>query len=166
MSSVFEGILTPESIVSSSGVLTRQCIQLYQELVELIEEPCFLFFKGPDPTLVANRQIARLLGYATLNEFYKHELKYEHLLNNKELKKITKAADEITKYRVNKLIQVKMLRHDSTYVKCLMYLKPLFDTDGKLIHGYLGTVQINEKKSSPLIRTWCIYSMKMDLLMK
>jgi PAS domain S-box-containing protein len=147
MRSVYGRILTPESEVPSSGALTRQCVHLYQELVEFINEPCFLYFNSPDPTLVANRQLARFLGYATIHEFYKQELRFEHLINNKEFEKIAKATNEILKHRVNKLVHSKILRRDGTFIKCLIYLKPLLDTEGKLIYGYLGTIQISEKRT-------------------
>ncbi len=143
MKSVYRRIVTPESDVPSSGALTRQCVQLYQELVEFIDEPCFLFFNSPDATLVANYQMARLLGYSTLSDFYKKELHFDRLVSNKELQKITKAADEVSKKRVIKLIKSKMLRRDGTYISCLIYIKPLFDIDKHNIYGYLGTVQLS-----------------------
>ncbi|MBN1145347.1 MAG: PAS domain S-box protein [Bacteroidales bacterium] len=147
MKSVYRRIITPESNVPSSGVLTRQCVHLYQELVEFINEPCFLFFNSPDATLIVNLQMARLLGYAALTEFYKKELQFEHLVENKELSKIVQAADEVSKKKVVKLIKSKILRRDGTYVNCMVYLKPMFDKDKNMVYGYLGTIQISEKRA-------------------
>lgn len=147
MQSVYRRIITPKSNVPSSGALTRQCVHLYQELVEFINEPCFLFFNSPDATLVVNRQMARLLGYATLTEFYKKELQFENMVSNKELSKIVQAADEVSKKKVIKLIKSKILRRDGTHVKCMVYLKPMFDMDKSHIYGFLGTLQIDEKRT-------------------
>ncbi|MBN2813368.1 MAG: hypothetical protein JXQ80_04785, partial [Bacteroidales bacterium] len=143
MRSVYRRIVTPESDIPSSGVLTRQCVHLYQELVEFIDEPCFLFFNSPETTLVANYQMARLLGYSTLNDFYKKELRFDRLVSNRELQKITKATDEVAKKKVIKLVKSKILRRDETYISCLIYIKPLFDIDKHSVYGYLGTVQLS-----------------------
>lgn len=147
MQSVYRRIITPESNVPSSGVLTRQCVHLYQELVEFINEPCFLFFNSPDATLVVNLQMARLLGYETLAKFYKKELQFENLVSNEELSKIVQAADEVSKKKVIKLIKSKILRRDGTHVNCRVYLKPMFDMDKNQIYGFLGTLQIDEKRT-------------------
>jgi signal transduction histidine kinase len=147
MSSTFENIISSHNNVLISGISSIQNLFIFQELVEFVQEPCFLYFRNPDPTLIVNKQMVKLLDYSSLEEFYRNELNMDKLVSNKEIGKLVTAAQKMKKSKTSEFITCKIYRKDGTSLSSNVLLRPLIESEG-LINGYFGTIFKNEKSST------------------
>jgi PAS domain S-box-containing protein len=130
----------------SSENPANQSMRAYQELIELIQEPCFIFFRDPGAALVVNSQLVKLLDYSSLEDFYRNELLLDKLISNKELIKVAKASEEASKFKTNKFIACKCKRKNGTFINSILYLRPMLEPNKDNVYAYLGTIHQNEKK--------------------
>jgi signal transduction histidine kinase len=119
----------------------KPCKEVFQELLDNIPVPCFLYTYDRGYIPLINCQLANLLGFSSVQEFYQ---RYEELkslfIKKRSLFFIEKIIDKLNHSKFSRITKRKLFRIDGTAFDASVFIKPLIDGNNGTSFGILGQI--------------------------